>query len=592
MKVVERIEKLRGLMKEKGIDAYIISDVDPHQSEYVSEHWKTRSWISGFTGSAGTVVITMKENGLWTDGRYHIQAENQLKGSGIKLFKQGLPGVPSYIEWLEKELGGNKCVGYNGKATSQYIASKIENTLSKAGIEINDEEDLISVIWNDRPELSFNTIINHDVKYSGKQVNDKLQLVRKKMKKSKADYYILGGLDNIAWLFNIRGTDVPNNPVVFSYGLISHEKAFLFINKDRLTEEAENNLLNNGVTIKYYAEISQELKEIDEKSNVFFDPNKINRFIYKSIPLKCNKIKGTSIVTNLKAIKNEIEIENLKQCQIRDGVAMVNFLYWIKNNIGKIDITEISATEKLEYFRSKEDNFKGPSFDTIAGYKDHAAMMHYKANEESQYQLEDRGMFLIDSGGQYLDGTTDITRTIVLGDISDEEKTDYTLVLKGHIALCRAIFLYGATGSNIDILARYPLWERGIDYKCGTGHGVGFFLNVHEGPQNISQAINKTKLEENMIITIEPGIYKEGKHGIRIENTVVVSKHNETEFGKFLKFDTISYCPIDLEGVDVDMLDSKDKEWLNRYHREVYDKLAPYLNDEVREWLKKETREI
>ncbi|NBI07776.1 aminopeptidase P family protein [Senegalia massiliensis] len=592
MNIKSNIERLRKLMKQNGIDAYIISDVDPHQSEYVAEYFKMRSFISGFTGSAGTVVITMDKNGLWADGRYHIQAEEQLKGSGIDLFKQGLEGVPTYTEWLKEVLDKGSNVGFDGKVISQAIAKDIIEKFKNTGINVNHEYDFIKEIWNDRGKQNFNEIYNHDIKYAGKSTKEKLQSVREKMKENNADYYILGSLDNIAWLFNIRGTDVPNNPVVYSYALVSHNKATIYLNKDKLNGKAKNTLEENKVEIKEYEKIAEDLNNIAENANVFLDESKINRYLYKSLPKNTNKIKGTSIATSLKSIKNDIEIKNLKGCQIRDGVAMVRFIHWLKENVAKEKITEIDAIEKLENFRRMNDKFKGISFDTIAGYKDHAAMMHYKANKDSQYTLEDKSLFLIDSGGQYLDGTTDITRTIALGDVTEKEKSDFTLVLKSHIALDKLVFLYGTTGSNIDIIARKPMWENGLDYKCGTGHGVGFFLNVHEGPQSISRQPNKIKLEENMILTNEPGIYRNGEHGIRIENTIVVKEKFENEFGKFMDFETISYCPIDLDAIEPSLLDNEEKKWLNDYHKEVYSKLSPYLEEDLQKWLENQTREI
>lgn len=592
MNIVENIEKLRELMKQNEIDAYIISDVDPHQSEYVAEYFKMRSFISGFTGSAGTVVITMNKNGLWTDGRYHIQAEDQLKGSGIDLFKQGLEGVPTYTEWLKNNLDKGCTVGFDGKVMAQSTAKGIINKFKNTGINVVDEYDFISEIWKNRGKQNFHEIYNHDKKYAGKSTKEKLKEVREKMKENNADYYILGGLDNIAWLFNIRGTDVSNNPVVYSYALVSNDKATIYLNKEKLTDDAKNTLEKNEVEIKEYESIADDLKNIDESFTVFLDESKVNRYLYSALHKKSNKITGTSIATTLKAIKNSTEIKNLKETQIRDGVAMVKFIHWLKENVKEEKITEIDAIDKLESYRKMDDKFREPSFDTIAGYKDHAAMMHYKADRDSEYILEDKGLFLIDSGGQYLDGTTDITRTIALGNLTEEEKKDFTLVLKGHIALDSLVFLYGATGSNIDVIARKPLWEKGIDYKSGTGHGIGFFLNVHEGPHSISPRPNKIKLEENMVITNEPGIYRTNKHGIRTENTIVVRKKCETEFGKFMEFETISYCPIDLDAIDSSILEKEEKEWLNNYHKEVYEKLSPYLEENLKEWLKNQTRAI
>ncbi|MCY6369579.1 aminopeptidase P family protein [Clostridium ganghwense] len=593
MLVDEKLKLLRKQMKDKGIDAYIIPSSDAHQSEYVAEHWRSRAWISGFTGSAGTVVITTEKSGLWTDGRYFLQAEKQLEGTEIKLFKMRQPNVPTYIEWLESVLPEGACVGFDDKVFSWTQVKELEESFAQKEIKINGEFDLVDVIWEDRQDIPISKVYIHDTKYAGKSIKEKLDLVRGEMKKKGAQYYLLSSLDDIAWLFNIRGNDVKNNPVVISYALISEEKAMIFVDQRKVTKEVIETLKNNGVDLKGYYEVKDILLTgLKEGSGVFFDPSKTSRWLYNSIPSGCEKIEGKDITTQLKAIKNEVEIENLKNCQVKDGVAMVKFLHWLDENVEKEEITEISATEKLEAFRREQDKFIETSFDTIGGYKEHAAMMHYSATEKTKYTLKAEGMFLVDSGGQYLDGTTDITRTIILGPISEEEKHDFTLVLKGHIALSRIKFLYGATGSNLDILARQPLWEEGIDYKCGTGHGVGFLLNVHEGPQRFSQDYNDTKLEKGMIITNEPGIYKEGKHGIRTENVLLVVEDEQTEFGQFMRFEGISYCPIDLEGIDIDMLNDKEKTWLNEYHKKIYNLLSTYLNEDERKWLKRKTREI
>ena len=588
----ERISSLRKLMSEKGIDAYIIPTYDPHQSEYVGDHWKSRIWISGFTGSAGTVVVTMKEAGLWTDGRYFIQAANQIANSEIKLFKMGIPGVPSYMDWLKDNLCEGKTIGFDGKLFPQSDVKQMEKKVSYKNIKINEEYDFISKIWTDRPALPMDNIFIHDTVYTGKTAKERLEDVRDKMNELNVDYYILGSLDDIAWLYNIRGKDVVSNPVVTSYALISKNDACLFVHSKKVPSEVKEYLKDNGIEIKEYDDVRKTVEGIEDNSRVFIDPSRINRWLYNGIPKSCDIVEGRNITTDLKAIKNSVEIKNLKNSYIKDGVALVKFLYWLDKNIGKTPISELSVAEKLEKFRSEQKEFVEPSFDTIAGYKEHAAMMHYSATEESVYQLKEEGMLLIDSGGQYLDGTTDITRTIVLGPISEEEKKDFTLTLKGHINLIKSRFLYGATGSNLDVLARFPLWQEGIDYKCGTGHGVGFFLNVHEGPHRISPAPNNVTLEEGMIITVEPGVYKEGKHGIRIENDVIVRKNIETDSGQFMNFEVISYCPIDLDGIDVKMLNESERKWLNNYHEDVYNKLSPHLNESEAEWLKNETRNI
>ena len=592
MDVKARIEKLRELMSENGIDAYIVSNSDPHQSEYVAEYWKGRSFISGFTGSAGTVVITKDDGGLWTDGRYYIQAAKQLEGSGIRLFKAAEPNVPSYIEWLKDTLEAGNCVGFDGWVFSTNTANEMERSFNQKGLKISKDLNLLNNIWEDRPLLSSNSAFNHELKFTGKSTLEKLTEVRAEMKKKNVDYYIISSLDDIAWLFNLRGNDVNNNPVVTSYALISMENAYLFIDRKKVDKAVEKTLEDNKVGIKDYENILLELENLDHNKRILLDPNRTNVRVYDAIPSNCIKVEETDITTNLKAIKNKVEIENLKECQIKDGVAMVKFLSWLHKSIGQENITEISATEKLEDFRKEQENFVQPSFNTIAAYKDNAAMMHYNAYENEECKLKPEGLFLLDSGGQYFDGTTDITRTIVLGPISKEEKEDFTLVLKGHIALSEAKFLYGATGSNLDILARQPLWERGIDYKCGTGHGIGFFLNVHEGPHRISQAQNSVRLEKGMVVTNEPGIYRQGKHGIRTENTLLVAEDELTEFGQFMKFEVISLCPIDLEGVDKDLLTEREVKWLNEYHKNVYTALSPFLNEEENSWLKNATREI
>lgn len=592
MNINERINKLRNLMKERGITAYIVPTFDPHQSEYLADHYKTRVWISGFTGSAGTVIITEKEAILWTDGRYFIQAEKELAGSEFKLFKMGIPGFPTYKEWLKENLKEGDALGFDGKIFPQSDVLELEKIISNKSIGFIDQYDLVGEIWTDRPEAPKSKAFIHDVKYTGKTAKEKIEEVRKEMDKKDANYFLLGSLDDIAWIYNIRGRDVACNPVIISYALISQDKAWLFVDKRKIDDSVKTYLKENGIEVEDYNKVIDYVKNIEKGSRIFLDPSRTNRWLYKGIPEECEIIEETNITTKLKSIKNSIEIENQKNAYIKDGVALVKFLYWLDKNVGTVEVTEISATEKLEEFRKEQEGFIEPSFDTIAAYKENAAMMHYKANKNSNYKLEREKMFLVDSGGQYFDGTTDITRTIVLGDITEEEKRDFTLTLKGHINLISARFLYGATGSNLDVLARYPLWQEGIDYKCGTGHGVGFLLNVHEGPHRIAIVPNKVRLEKGMVVTIEPGVYKVGKHGIRIENVAVVEEDINTDSGQFMRFEILSYCPIDLDGIDVDLLTEKEREWLNNYHEEVYDKLSPYLDEEEKEWLRKETRNI
>lgn len=592
MNIRDRVEKLRQLMKENQMDAYIIPSFDAHQSEYVAEHWKCRQWISGFTGSAGTVVITLEDAGLWTDGRYYIQAEEQLEGSGIRLFRMVDPGVPFYSEWLTDVLNEGGIVGFDGNVFSINMVKKMEKDLKAKRIALKMNQDLIGDLWEDRPEIPKGPMFTHDVKYAGKSRVEKLSEVREEMKNKGANYYILTSLDDIAWLLNIRGADVPNNPIVIANVIVAEHKCYLFIDSCKVPALVKLELDAEGIELKANHEIQTFLRNLSDGDAVILDTNKTNISLYNAINSNTKKIEIPNITTNLKAIKNEVEIKNLKWCEIKDGLAMVKLIKWLKNSVDKEEITEISAEERLEDFRRGQEGFVGPSFDTIAGYKEHAAMMHYKANKETQYTLKNEGLFLIDSGGQYYDGTTDITRTIVLGNLTDEQKRDFTLVLKGFIALSSVKYLYGATGSNLDVLARQPIWQYGLDYKCGTGHGVGFFLNVHEGPQSIRNDNNNVILEKGMIITNEPGIYLEGKYGIRIENMMLVVEDEKTEFGQFMKFETITYCPIDLAGINKDMLTESEKQWLNNYHQEVYTKLAPYLNEEERVWLREETREI
>ncbi|HAT4348578.1 aminopeptidase P family protein [Clostridium perfringens] len=591
MKVTERLEKLRKIMKDKGIDYYIIPSEDAHQSEYVCEHYRGRAYMSGFTGSAGTLLVGLENAILWTDGRYFIQALDELKGSGIEMFKMRIPGWPSLLEWLKENAKAGETIAFDGKVFSVGEYKDFKKLEKENKVNIKIDEDLLDEVWKERPALPEEKAFLHEVKYCGKSAKEKLREVREEMKKLGANNYIIASLDDIAWLYNIRGNDVKCNPVVLSYALVKENEAYLYVDKSKLTAKMETELLNEGVTLKSYDEIGYDISNLEGK--ILIDPNKTSAYLYECIKDKNNIVELGNITTKFKAIKNEVELDNLRKCQVRDGVAMVKFMKWLKDNIGKIEISEISASDKLEELRSLDELFKGISFETIAGHKEHGAMMHYSATPESDYTLEPRGFLLIDSGGQYLDGTTDITRTFVLGELTEEERKDYTLVLKGHIGLIRAKFLKGATGSALDIKAREPLWNEGIDYKCGTGHGVGFFLNVHEGPQSISPVPNKVALEPGMIITNEPGVYREGKHGIRTENTMVVVKDTSSEeFGEFYKFDTISLCPIDLAGLDISLINEEEKAWLNNYHKKVYDLLSPYLDKEEKEFLKNETRQI
>lgn len=591
MRTFEKIEKLREIMKKENIDYYVVPSGDFHQSEYVAEHFKSRAYITGFTGSAGTALIGREKGILWTDGRYFIQAEQQLKDSGIELYKMRIPGWPTLHEWLMENMKSGETVSFDGRLFSANEYKEFKKIKDKKDINIVMDKDLIEEIWNDKPELPKEKAFLHDIKYCGKSAKEKIEEVRVEMKKMGAESYIISSLDDIAWLYNIRGNDVKDTPVVLAYAVVNEEKATLYIDKNKLSNEDQIKLNNEDIKIDEYNNIFEDVKDI--KNSVILDPNKVSGYIYTLINENVEVIEALNITTKLKAIKNSIEIENLKKCQIKDGVAMVRFLKWLKESVGKENITEVTVADKLLELRSKGDLFVEESFGTIAGYKDHAAMMHYSATDESAYELKPEGILLVDSGGQYLDGTTDITRSFILGKLTDEEKKDFTLVLKSHINLMKAKFLKGTTGSNLDVLARTILWDEGMDYKCGTGHGVGFFLSVHEGPQSIRPVPNTVVLEPGMILTNEPGVYKEGKHGIRTENVMLVTNDIETDDGgEFYKFEVMSYCPIDIEGIDQSLLTEAERKWLDVYHTETYAKLSPYLNDEEKNFLKNATREI
>ena len=595
--IKQRIENIRDLMKEKNIYAYIVPSSDYHQSEYVGDYFKSREFMSGFTGSAGTLIISMDEAGLWTDGRYFIQAENELKDSGIKLFKMGEEGVPTIEEYLLEKLPKNSTLGFDGRVMSVKEGQSLANKLAFKGINIEYKYDLVNDIWEDRCSLPTEKAFLLGVEYSGEGFSDKLSRIRAVMKEKKATTHILASLDDIAWLFNIRGRDVKSNPVVLSYAVISIDSVYLFIDKNKIGKDIRAELSKENVQIKGYEEVYEFIKNIDENEVVLIDTSKVNYAIYNNIPSNVQKIEERNPSILFKSIKNEIELKNIRNSHIKDGVAFTKFMYWLKNNIGKIEITEISATQKLEEFRREQDKFIEPSFSTIAAYKDHAAMMHYSATEESNYKLEPRDLFLVDSGGQYFDGTTDITRTIALGPIPENVRKDFTNVVRGMIRLSKAKFLYGCRGYNLDILARGPLWEEGIDYKCGTGHGIGFVLNVHEGPNGfrwkVREDIDDTCiLEEGMVTTNEPGVYVENSHGIRIENEIVVRKAEKNEYGQFMDFEVITFAPIDLDAIDESLILKDEKVYLNNYHKQVYDKISPYLNEEEKQWLKTYTREI
>lgn len=584
--------KLKALMKEREIDFYIIPSNDYHQSEYVEDYFKCREWLSGFTGSAGVIVVSQEEVGLWTDGRYFTQAENQLKGSGIKLFKMGEEGVVTYSQYIIKNIKVGDTLGFDSKVLATSIVLVFEKDLIEKKIKLNGDYDLVGELWENRPALSQSEVFILEEKYSGESTESKLGRIRNIIEKENCDINILTSLDDIAWIFNLRGSDVKNNPVNLAYAVITIDRAVLYINERKLNSKVERYLYENNIEVRDYFEIYEDMERISNSNIIMMDLNKVNYDIYRKLNPGIKIVNKENPSTLMKACKNATELQNLRNSHIKDGVAVTKFMYWLKNNIGKENITELSATKKLESLRKEQELYIGPSFDTIAAYEVNAAMMHYKASEISDKRLEAKNMFLVDSGGQYYDGTTDVTRTFILGECSEEMKEHFTLVLKGMINLSKVKFLYGVTGTNLDILARQALWNIGIDYKCGTGHGIGFLLNVHEGPHGIRVQYNSQKLEEGMIVTNEPGVYIAGSHGIRLENELLVLKNEKTDFGQFMKFETITYVPLDLDGIKKELLSLEEIEFLNDYHKMLYEKIAPYLNDDEKEWLKRYTREL
>ena len=591
MKTIERLEQLRTLMKKSKIDAYIVPSSDPHISEYLPNYWKSRSWISGFTGSAGTVVITNKTAALWTDSRYFIQAEKELAGSGIKLCKIGIPNTPSIEAWIAVHLNKGNVCGFDGSVYQVNQAKNLIDFLTKSGIKCDSSADLISKIWLNRPSLPMGNAFLQDLKYTGKSVSEKLAEIRKVMSFKGANAYLISALDEVCWAFNIRGNDILYNPVALCYGYIDNNQAILFIDLNKMDETLANDLREEGVTVKSYEKVEKQLSKLNKNDTIFIDPIKTNYRLYKSIPKKVTVIEATGIVTKLKSRKNSIELEGFRQAMIEDGAALVNFFYWFEENLGKTKITETSLGDKLVEFRSKRPEFVTESFTSIVGYSDHGAIVHYSPSKESEYEVKPDGFILIDSGGQYRNGTTDITRTIHLGQPSEQEKIDYTLVLKGMIQLATIKFPATSRGSQLDTLARMAMWKQNINYGHGTGHGVGSFLNVHEGPMQI-RPDNHLPIEEGVVLSDEPGLYRAGKYGIRTENLITCVPDVENEFGKFMKFETLTLCPIDTKPIQVEMLLPEEREWLNGYHKMVYDRISPMVNKEQQAWLKEKTKKI
>ena len=589
--IKERIHALRMTFRPNNIRAFIIPSTDPHLSEYVAPYWMSREWISGFTGSAGTAVILMDKAGLWTDSRYFLQAEKELEGSGITLYKEMLPETPSITKFLCQNLKPGESVSIDGKMFSVQQVEQMKEDLAPYQLQVNLFGDPLKNIWKDRPSMPDAPAFIYDVKYAGKSCGEKVAAIRTELKEKGIFALFLSSLDEIAWTLNLRGSDVHCNPVIVSYLLVTQDEVVYFISPEKITQEVNEYLQEQQVSLRKYDEAESFLNSFTGE-NILIDPKKTNYAIYSAINPACKVVRGESPVTLLKAIRNEQEIAGIHHAMQRDGVALVKFLKWLEASVLSGKETELSVDRKLHEFRAAQPLYMGESFDTIAGYKEHGAIVHYSATEESDVTLQSKGFLLLDSGAQYLDGTTDITRTIALGELTEEEKTDYTLILKGHIALAMAKFPAGTRGAQLDVLARMPIWSHGMNFLHGTGHGVGHFLSVHEGPQSIRMNENPIVLQPGMVTSNEPGVYKAGSHGIRTENLTLVCKDKEGMFGEYFKFETITLCPICKKGIIKEMLTAEEVKWFNDYHQTVYKKLSPSLNEEEKKWLLEATKAI
>lgn len=591
MTVTERLSALRNLMKKKGVDAYLVPTDDFHASEYVGDYFKCRKYITGFTGSAGTAVITMDMAGLWTDGRYFIQAAQQLEGTTVELFKMGEPEVPTIHEFLEEKLTEGMCLGFDGRTVSAAEAEELKELLSDKKIRFSVEEDLIGEIWTERPALSCEPVMELDIKWAGESRAEKCARIRRKMNEKQADVFVLTSLDDIAWLLNIRGNDIHCCPVVLSYLVLTEEEALLFANEKAFGQDVLANLKKDGVVLKPYNDIYTYVNTIPAGKTVILSKANVNSRLVNSLPAEVKILDEENLTLLPKAIKNHTEVENERIAHIKDGVAVTKFIYWLKQNVGKMEITELSAAEHLFQLRKEQENFLDNSFDPIVSYGGHAAMCHYSPSPETDIPLEPKGLALCDTGGHYLEGSTDITRTIALGELTEKEQKYFTLVLKGHLRLSDAKFHYGCCGQNLDYLAREPLWRLGEDYNHGTGHGVGYLLNIHEGPNSFRWKSSSAVLEEGMITSNEPGYYVENEFGIRHENLIVCKKAEKTAYGQFMCFENLTMVPFDLDAINPELLDTYEKGLLNSYHAEVYQKISPYLTEEDK-WLKEYTRAI
>ena len=596
MTIKQKLNALRIFMKEKKIDAYLVATDDFHGSEYVGDYFKCRKYITGFTGSAGTAIITQDMAGLWTDGRYFIQAADQLRDTTIELFKSGEPGVPTVHQFLNDKLEEGMCLGFDGRTVSAREAEELQELLQKKHITFSVNDDLIGEIWEDRPVLSCEPVMELDIRWTGKSRADKIAEIREQMKAKEADTFILTSLDDIAWLLNIRGNDIHCCPVVLSYLVMMENELRLYANAAAFSEEIRSNLEADGVKIYPYDDVYSYVQSISSDKKVLLSRANVNSRLVSNIPSEVTILDEPNLTLLPKAVKNETEMENERIAHIKDGVAVTKFIHWLKKNVTRTTITELSTAEKLYQFRSEQEHFLGESFDPIIAYGTHAAIVHYSATEATDIPLEARGMVLADTGGHYLEGTTDITRTIVLGPVTAKEKKYFTAVLRGNLNLAAAKFKYGCTGLNFDYLARGPLWELGEDYNHGTGHGVGYLLNVHEGPNSFRwknlPGNPAPVLEEGMITSDEPGYYLENEFGIRHENLVLCKKAEKTSFGQFMCFEPLTMVPFDLEGINPEEMTERERKLLNDYHQKVYTTISPYLDEEEKEWLKQATREI
>lgn len=596
MTIKQKLNALRILMKEKKIDAYLVPTDDFHGSEYVGDYFKCRKYITGFTGSAGTAIITQDMAGLWTDGRYFIQAADQLRDTTIELFKSGEPGVPTVHQFLNDKLEEGMCLGFDGRTVSAREAEELQELLQEKHITFSVNDDLIGEIWEDRPVLSCEPVMELDVRWTGKSRADKIAEIREQMKAKEADTFILTSLDDIAWLLNIRGNDIHCCPVVLSYLVMMENELRLYANAAAFSEEIRSNLGADGVKIYPYDDVYSYVQTISSDKKVLLSRANVNSRLVSNIPSEVTILDEPNLTLLPKAVKNKTEMENERIAHIKDGIAVTKFIHWLKKNVTRTTITELSAAEKLYQFRSEQEHFLGDSFDPIIAYGTHAAIVHYSATEATDIPLEARGMVLADTGGHYLEGTTDITRTIVLGPVTAKEKKFFTAVLRGNLNLAAAKFKYGCTGLNLDYLARGPLWELGEDYNHGTGHGVGYLLNVHEGPNSFRwknlPGNPAPVLEEGMITSDEPGYYLENEFGIRHENLVLCKKAEKTSFGQFMCFEPLTMVPFDLEGINPEEMTERERKLLNDYHQKVYTTISPYLDEEEKEWLKQATREI